>query len=142
MNKQKNDKKKLGPLFWVAFAALIILNLSVFIDYQKPLERYQQFVKVEHRVKIKAGEDLENINRHGEVLPSCKVVNDGTLTWLNYQEGFANYEFNPLVAASPGKSNENAICQAGDKISVNARSEDNANTVLILLSINFDNPLE
>ena len=136
-----NSAKKFPPIFWVAFALLIVLNLSVFMDYQKPLDKYQRFAGVKHVVNIKAGGTFENIARHGEILPSCNVVNDGTLTWQSFKEGKATYVFAPLVAASPGKSNENAICQAGDLIDVDTTTETSANTVLVLLSIDFNKPL-
>lgn len=136
-----NEKKKFPPIFWIAFAALIVLNLSVFFDYQKPLERYQKFARIHHFVNLKGGEDLHQIERDGQMLPECKVVNAGTLEWLSFKDNLSTYSFKPLVAASPGKSNENAICQVGDTIKVDISNESNANTLLVLLLINFDDPL-
>ncbi len=135
------EKKRFPPIFFIAFGLLIVLNLTVFFDYQKPLERYQKFAKVAHKITIKGGEAFENIERDGEVLPKCTVVNDGTLQWLSFKGQFTYYSFTPKVAATPGKSNENAICQAGDKITIDTSNEKNPNTLLVLLSIDFDKPL-
>lgn len=133
--------KKFPPIFWIAFAILIVINLSVFFDYQKPLERYQTFAKIDHKINVKAGGVFENIERYGEVLAKCTVVNDAQLQWTSFDDNLTRYTFSPLVAASPGKSNENAICQQGDVVTVDTSSENNANTLLVLLSIDFDNPL-
>ena len=65
----------------------------------------------------------------------------GALKWQSVDDNVVVYQFSPLAAASPGKSNENAICQQGDTIKNNILSEDNHNSQLILLSINFDKPL-
>ncbi len=135
------EKKKFPPIFFIVFALLIVLNLSVFFDYQKPLERYQKFSKVTHQITIKGGESFNNIERDGEVLPKCTVVTDGVLQWLSFKGQYTYYSFTPNVAATPGKSNENAICQVGDKITIDTSNDKSANTLLVLLSIDFDKPL-
>jgi hypothetical protein len=134
------EKKRFPPIFFIAFALLIVFNVSVFFDYQKPLERYQKFAKVAHQITIKGGEAFNDIERDGEVLPKCTVVNDGTLQWLSFKGQYTYYSFTPLLGATPGKSNENAICQVGDKITIDTSNEKNANTLLVLLSIDFDKP--
>lgn len=137
----KQQQKKFPPIFWVAFGLLAILNVVVFFGYQQPLERYQQFAKVKHVITVKAGGKINDIVRLGEQLPDCKIVNDGKLVWQSFANGIAQYVFQPNVAASPGKSNENAICQSGDLVKVDTTSSDNDNTTLVLLSIDFSNPL-
>ena len=135
------DKKKFPPIFWIAFAVLVVLNLSVFIDYQKPLDKYQRFAGVVHSIELKAGSVIKDVSRDGQTLEQCTVAAGGTLKWLAFADGYARYQFTPLLAATPGKSNQDAICQQNDQVSVNSKSEDNHNTQLILLSIDFSNPL-
>jgi len=135
------SKKKFPPVFWFAFAALIVLNLSVFFDYKRPLDRYQAFAKVSHEVSLKAASVLHNVMRNGQKLPQCTVAAGGKLQWQSFEGKMVNYAFAPLVAQSPGKSNEDAICQQGDVVVVDTSSEDNHNTQLILLSIDFKKPV-
>lgn len=136
------DKKKFPPIFWIAFALLVVLNLSVFIDYSKPLDKYQRFAGVAHNIELKPASVIKEIVRDGQALPECTVAAGGSLVWQSFASGVASYQFKPLVAATPGKSNENAICQAGDVVNINSLSEDNHNTQLILLSIDFNNPVK
>ena len=135
------NKKTFPPVMWFAFAALVVLNLSVFFDYKKPLDRYQSFAKVEHQVNLKAGDVLHNIVRNGETLAKCTVAAGGQLQWRSFEQQLVNYQFTPSVAEAPAKSNHDAVCQQGDSIKVDTSSEDNHNTQLILLSIDFSKPV-
>ena len=98
-----DDKKKFPPIFWIAFAILVVLNLSVFIDYQQPLDRYQPFTKVPHKVDLKAGSVVKNIIRDGQTLAQCTVAEGGTLQWLEFADGMVRYQFTPLLAATAAK---------------------------------------
>lgn len=137
-----DDKKKFPPIFWIAFAILVVINLSVFFDYSKPIEKYQRFAGVTHSIELKPASVLKDIVRDGQKLPECTVVAGGMLTWQSFASGVARYQFEPIQAATPAKSNENAICQTGDIVDVNSLSDDNHNTQLILLSIDFANPVK
>ena len=136
------DKKKFPPIFWIAFAVLVVINLSVFLDYSKPLDKYQRFAGVTHNIELKPASVLKDVVRDGNAIKECTVAAGGTLIWQSFASGVASYQFMPLQAATPGKSNENAICHSGDMVNVNSLSEDNHNTQLILLSIDFSNPLK
>ena len=137
-----NDKKKFPPIFWVAFAILVVLNLSVFIDYQQPLDRYQPFTRIAHDVDLKPGSVLKKVTRGGQLLEQCTIASGGTLQWLSFADGYVRYQFMPQSAATSDKSNQDVMCQANDLVSVNATSEDNHNTQLVLLSIDFNKPLK
>lgn len=140
-----DDKKKFPPIFWIAFAILVVINLSVFFDYSKPIEKYQRFAGVTHSIELKPASVLKDIVRDGQKLPECTVAAGGMLTWQSFASGVARYQFNPLQAAKPDtplKSAQNAICQVGDVVDVSSLSDDNHNTQLILLSIDFSNPLK
>ena len=135
------NKKKFPPIFWVAFGALVVLNVSVFFDYQKPLERYQKFAKVKHSVNIKTGSIIYDIKRGDETLPQCLVSTGAVLEWVSFAGKHSFYQYQPTLAATAGQSNQDVMCQQGDTVAIDTTSEDNANTLLVLLSIDFDRPL-
>ena len=140
-----DDKKKFPPIFWIAFAILVVINLSVFFDYSKPIEKYQRFAGVTHNIELKPASVLKEIVRDGQKLPECTVATGGMLTWQSFASGVARYQFNPMQAVTSDtsvKSAQNAVCLAGDIVDVSSLSDDNHNTQLILLSIDFANPLK
>jgi hypothetical protein len=140
--KDRNNKKtkKFPPLFWVAFIALIIFNLSVFIDYSKPLERYAKFAKTHHQVRIKAGSVFQQVERNGVVLAQCRVAVTGVIEWQQVTANHIWYVLKTDAATAPAESPVD--CQPGDRVKADFSSDADANTLLLLLSIDFDAPFK
>lgn len=143
-----NDKKRFPPIFWLVFLLLVILNLSVFIDYRQPLERYRVLADVEHIVEIKAGSVLKQITRGDQLLSECRLATSAKLKWLGHQDEQVIYQLMPssMVSSSPSvpstltkgvDNDDQQNCQYQDQVAVSSSSEDNHNTQLILLSIDF-----
>ncbi|MFT5164036.1 MAG: hypothetical protein ACI9FJ_002633 [Alteromonadaceae bacterium] len=144
-NKHKTsgiNMKKFPPLFWVVFIALIIFNVSVFFDYSKPIERYARFAKANHLITIKEGAMLYQVDRHEQQLEKCKVIGSGLLQWLSADDEQATYQFKTSADASASNASDAPNCMAGDKIKVNYTNDETANTLLVLLSIDFADPFK
>ncbi len=141
MSTQSANKnsKKFPPIFWVAFIALILFNISVFFDYSKPIDRYAKFAKIEHLVMIKAGSVLHQVMRNGLQLEQCKLLGDSQLKWLRVEGNFAVYTVKTLAVEAAVKDSD---CLAGDIVKVDFTSDNEANTVLVLLSLDFDDPFK
>ncbi|MFT4928737.1 MAG: hypothetical protein ACI8WB_004857 [Phenylobacterium sp.] len=138
-NKDQQGKgKRFPPVFWVAFIALIIFNLSVFFDYSKPLDRYVRFAKVHHLITLKGGSVLHNIDRQGAIVEQCTLASQSVIEWRRVEGNEALYVLSPESTAQGVQT----YCLPGDIIPVDFTSEDNPNTLLMLLSIDFDNPFK
>lgn len=137
-NSEGKGAKKFPAIFWVIFAALIIFNLSVFFDYSKPLDRYARFAKIDHKVHLKAESVLHDVSRQGNFLKQCRLTGQGTLEWQSAEGNFASYRLK-TVTSQQGLQKEDS-CLTGDIVKVDFTNDDNANTLLVLLSIDFSDP--